>query len=315
MMKKVMKMLNPEEFIKESIQKIKDEIGDEKAIIALSGGVDSSVCSVLVKEAIGDNLIAIFVDHGLLREGEAEEVTETFKDRLNFNYVDASDEFLEALDGVSDPEEKRKIIGKTFIDVFEREADKTDAKFLVQGTIAPDWIETDGAIKSHHNVALPSGMVLEIVEPIRDLYKDEVREIGLELDLPEKVVQRQPFPGPGLAVRVIGTLTKEKLDIERKADKIVREEIEKAGIDKDVWQYFAALTDTKVTGVKGDQRDFGYLAIIRIVNSVDAMTAYVPELPWEVIKKMSQRITSEVSEITHVALSISDKPPSTIEFA
>lgn len=314
-MKKVMKMLNPEEFIKESIQKIKDEIGDEKAIIALSGGVDSSVCSVLVKEAIGDNLIAIFVDHGLLREGEAEEVTETFKDRLNFNYVDASDEFLEALDGVSDPEEKRKIIGKTFIDVFEREADKTDAKFLVQGTIAPDWIETDGAIKSHHNVALPSGMVLEIVEPIRDLYKDEVREIGLELDLPEKVVQRQPFPGPGLAVRVIGTLTKEKLDIERKADKIVREEIEKAGIDKDVWQYFTALTDTKVTGVKGDQRDFGYLAVVRIVNSVDAMTAYVPELPWEVIKKMSQRITSEVSEITHVALSISDKPPSTIEFA
>lgn len=314
-MKKVMKMLNPEEFIKESIQKIKDEIGDEKAIIALSGGVDSSVCSVLVKEAIGDNLIAIFVDHGLLREGEAEEVTETFKDRLNFNYVDASDEFLEALDGVSDPEEKRKIIGKTFIDVFEREADKTDAKFLVQGTIAPDWIETDGAIKSHHNVALPSGMVLEIVEPIRDLYKDEVREIGLELDLPEKVVQRQPFPGPGLAVRVIGTLTKEKLDIERKADKIVREEIEKAGIDKDVWQYFTALTDTKVTGVKGDQRDFGYLAVIRIVKSVDAMTAYVPELPWEVIKKMSQRITSEVSEITHVALSISDKPPSTIEFA
>ena len=314
-MKKVMKMLNPEEFIKESIQKIKDEIGDEKAIIALSGGVDSSVCSVLVKEAIGDNLIAIFVDHGLLREEEAEEVTETFKDRLNFNYVDASDEFLEALDGVSDPEEKRKIIGKTFIDVFEREADKTDAKFLVQGTIAPDWIETDGAIKSHHNVALPSGMVLEIVEPIRDLYKDEVREIGLELDLPEKVVQRQPFPGPGLAVRVIGTLTKEKLDIERKADKIVREEIEKAGIDKDVWQYFTALTDSKVTGVKGDQRDFGYLAVIRIVNSVDAMTAYVPELPWEVIKKMSQRITSEVSEITHVALSISDKPPSTIEFA
>lgn len=310
-----MKMLNPEEFIKESVQKIKDEIGDEKAIIALSGGVDSSVCSVLVKEAIGDNLIAIFVDHGLLREGEAEEVTATFKDRLNFNYVDASDEFLEALDGVSDPEEKRKIIGKTFIDVFEREADKTDAKFLVQGTIAPDWIETDGAIKSHHNVALPSGMVLEIVEPIRDLYKDEVREIGLELDLPEKVVQRQPFPGPGLAVRVIGTLTKEKLDIERKADKIVREEIENAGIDKDVWQYFAALTDTKVTGVKGDQRDFGYLAVIRIVNSVDAMTAYVPELPWEVIKKMSQRITSEVSEITHVALSISDKPPSTIEFA
>lgn len=308
-------MLSPDEFIKDAIQQIKDEIGDEKAIIALSGGVDSSVCSVLVQEAIGDNLIAIFVNHGLLREGEVEEVTETFKDRLNFNYVDASEEFLDALEGVEDPEEKRKIIGKTFIDVFEREADKTDAKFLVQGTIAPDWIETDGEIKSHHNVALPSGMVLEIVEPIRDLYKDEVREIGLKLDLPEKVVHRQPFPGPGLAVRVIGPLTKEKLDIERKADKIVREEIEAAGIDKDVWQYFAVLTDTKVTGVKGDQRDFGYLAVIRIVNSVDAMTAYVPELPWEVIQRMSQRITSEVSEITHVALSISDKPPSTIEFA
>lgn len=308
-------MLNTKEFIQDSIQKLKDEIGDEKAIIALSGGVDSSVCSVLVQEAIGNNLIAIFVDHGLLREGEAEEVNQTFKDKLNFKYVDASDEFLTALEGVYDPEEKRKIIGKTFIDVFEREADKTDAKFLVQGTIAPDWIETTGEIKSHHNVALPSGMVLDIIEPIRDLYKDEVREVGLELGLAEKIVHRQPFPGPGLAVRVIGPVTKENLSIERRADKILREEIEKAGIDKEVWQYFTVLTDTKVTGVKGDQRDFGYLAVIRIVSSVDAMTAYVPELPWDVIKKISQRITSEVSEITHVSLSISDKPPSTIEFA
>lgn len=308
-------MLNTKEFIQDSIQKLKDEIGDEKAIIALSGGVDSSVCSVLVQEAIGNNLIAIFVDHGLLREGEAEEVNQTFKDKLNFKYVDASDEFLTALEGVYDPEEKRKIIGKTFIDVFEREADKTDAKFLVQGTIAPDWIETTGEIKSHHNVALPSGMVLDIIEPIRDLYKDEVREVGLELGLAEKIVHRQPFPGPGLAVRVIGPVTKENLSIERRADKILREEVEKAGIDKEVWQYFTVLTDTKVTGVKGDQRDFGYLAVIRIVSSIDAMTAYVPELPWDVIKKISQRITSEVSEITHVSLSISDKPPSTIEFA
>ena len=299
----------------DAIQKIKEQIGDEKAIIALSGGVDSSVCSVLVQEAIGDNLIAIFVDHGLLREGEVEEVTNTFKDRLNFNYVDASEEFLNALEGVEDPEEKRKIIGKVFIDVFEREAEKTDAKYLVQGTIAPDWIESKGKIKSHHNLALPSGMVLELVEPIRDLYKDEVREIGLLLDLPEKVVHRQPFPGPGLAVRVIGSLTPEKLDICRKANKIVTDEIEKAGIDKDVWQYFAVLTDSKVTGVKGDQRDFGYLVVLRIVDSVDAMTAYVPELPWKVIQTMSQRITSEISEVTHVALSISDKPPSTIEFA
>ena len=293
-------MLGPEEFIKDAIQKIKEQIGDEKAIIALSGGVDSSVCSVLVQEAIGDNLIAIFVDHGLLREGEVEEVTNTFKDRLNFNYVDASEEFLSALEGVEDPEEKRKIIGKVFIDVFEREAAKTDAKYLVQGTIAPDWIESKGKIKSHHNLALPSGMVLDLVEPIRDLYKDEVREIGLLLDLPEKVVHRQPFPGPGLAVRVIGELTHEKLDICRKANKIVTDEIEKAGIDKDVWQYFAV---------------FGYLVVLRIVDSIDAMTAYVPELPWNVIQTMSQRITSEISEVTHVALSISDKPPSTIEFA
>ena len=308
-------MLGPEEFIEESIKSIKDQIGDEKAIIALSGGVDSSVCSVLVQEAIGDNLIAIFVDHGLLREGEADAVIETFKDRLNFKYVDASEEFLDALKDVEDPEEKRKIIGKIFIDVFEREAEKTDAKFLVQGTIAPDWIESEGKIKSHHNLALPSGMVLEVVEPIRDLYKDEVREVGLLLDLPEKIVHRQPFPGPGLAVRVIGPLTEEKLEIARKADKIVREEIEAAGIDKDVWQYFAVLTDSKVTGVKGDQRDFGYLVVLRIVDSVDAMTAYVPEISWDVIQKISRRITSEVSEVTHVALSISDKPPSTIEFA
>ena len=307
-------MLSPDEFIKDAIKKVKDENGDEKAIIALSGGVDSSVCSVLVQEAIGDNLIAIFVNHGLLREGEVEEVTNTFKDRLNFHYVDASDEFMEALEGVEDPEEKRKIIGKVFIDVFEREAAKTDAKYLVQGTIAPDWIETKGEIKSHHNLALPSGMVLELVEPIRDLYKDEVREIGLELDLPEKVVFRQPFPGPGLGVRVVGALTKDNVEIARKANKIVCDEVEKAGIDKEVWQYFAVLTDTKVTGVKGDQRDFGYLIVVRIVNSIDAMTASVAELPWEVIQTISRRITSEISEVTHVALSISDKPPATIEF-
>ena len=222
---------------------------------------------------------------------------------------------IQTFPGNAAAEEKRKIIGKVFIDVFEREAAKTDAKYLVQGTIAPDWIESKGKIKSHHNLALPSGMVLDLVEPIRDLYKDEVREIGLLLDLPEKVVHRQPFPGPGLAVRVIGELTHEKLDICRKANKIVTDEIEKAGIDKDVWQYFAVLTDSKVTGVKGDQRDFGYLVVLRIVDSIDAMTAYVPELPWNVIQTMSQRITSEISEVTHVALSISDKPPSTIEFA
>ena len=308
------KMLSPKEFIDDAIQKIKDQIGDDKAIIALSGGVDSSVCSVLVQEAIGDNLTAVFVDHGLLREGEVEQVTNTFKDRLNFKFVDASDEFMDALAGVEDPEEKRKIIGKVFIDVFEREAIKADAKFLVQGTIAPDWIETDGEIKSHHNIALPSGMELELCEPIRDLYKDEVREIGDELDLPATTVYRQPFPGPGLGVRVVGALTRENVEICRKANKIVCDEVEAAGLDKDVWQYFAVLTNTKATGVKGDQRDFGYLVVVRIVNSIDAMTASVAELPWDLIKTISQMITSEVSEVTHVALSISDKPPATIEF-
>ena len=307
-------MLSPKEFIDEAVQKIKDQIGDEKAIIALSGGVDSSVCSVLAQKAIGDNLTAIFVVHGLLREGEVEQVTNTFKDRLNFKFVDASDEFMDALAGYDDPEDKRKIIGKVFIDVFEREAEKVDAKFLVQGTIAPDWIETKGEIKSHHNLALPNGMVLELCEPVRDLYKDEVREIGVELGLPDTTVYRQPFPGPGLGVRVVGALTRENVEICRKANKIVCDEVEAAGHDKEVWQYFAVLTDTKVTGVKGDQRDFGYLVVVRIVNSIDAMTASVAELPWDLIQTISKRITSEVSEVTHVALSISDKPPATIEF-
>ena len=302
------------QIIEDAVQKIKDQIGDEKAIIALSGGVDSSVCSVLVQEAIGDNLTAVFVDHGLLREGEVEQVTNTFKDRLNFKFIDASDEFMDQLTGVEDPEEKRKIIGRVFIEVFEREAIKSGAKFLVQGTIAPDWIESDGKIKSHHNLALPSGMELELCEPIRDLYKDEVREIGDELDLPKTTVYRQPFPGPGLGVRVIGDLTRENVEICRKANKIVCDEVEKAGLDEEVWQYFAVLTDSKATGVKGDQRDFGYLVIVRIVNSVDAMTAYVPQLPWDVVQTISKRITSEISEVTHVALSISDKPPATIEF-
>lgn len=308
-------MLSPKEFIDDAITKIKDEIQDEKAVIALSGGVDSSVCSVLVGEAIGKNLTAIFVNHGLLRKGEAEQVINTFKDRLNFIYIDASEEFLEALSGVTDPEEKRKIIGKKFIDVFEREASKIEAKYLVQGTIAPDWIETKGKIKSHHNIALPSGMVLEVVEPIRELYKDEVREIGSELGLPDAIIHRQPFPGPGLAVRVIGDLTQDKIKVCQEADAIVREEVEKSGFDKELWQYFAALTDTKVTGVKGDERDFGYLVVVRMVSSFDAMTAYVPEVPWELIRTISRRITSEISEVTHVSLSISDKPPSTIEFA
>lgn len=308
-------MLNPSDFITESIEKIKEEIGDQKAIIALSGGVDSSVASVLVSEAIKENLVAIFVDHGLLRQGEAEYVQKTFQNRLNFDRVDAQEEFLKKLEGIEDPEEKRKIIGEVFIRVFEREAEKIGAKFLVQGTIAPDWIESEGKIKSHHNVALPHGLVLELVEPIRELYKDEVRILGSELGLPDEIVKRQPFPGPGLAVRVVGKLSRNKIEICRRANAIVEEEVKNEGLDQTLWQYFAVLTDTKVTGVKGDIRDYGYLVILRMVESWDAMTAHVPELPWEMIRTISARITAEVPEVTHVALSVSDKPPSTIEFA
>ena len=307
-------MFNSDEFIEKAKKEIEDEIGTKKAIIALSGGVDSSVCSALVSDVIGDNLTAIFVNHGLLRAGEIEEVTNTFKDRLNFHYVDASDEFLDELAGVEDPEEKRKIIGRLFIEVFEREADKMDAEFLVQGTIAPDLIETEGSIKSHHNVVLPSGMELKVVEPVRDLFKPEVREVGAKLGLPDKVVNRQPFPGPGLGVRVVGDLTRDNVEICRKANKIVVDEVELAGLDKTLWQYFAVVTNTKATGVKENKRDFGYLVVLRLICSEDAMTAEVPELPWELVKKMSERITTEIDEVTHVALSVSNKPPSTIEF-
>ncbi|MGV8144287.1 MAG: glutamine-hydrolyzing GMP synthase [Methanothermobacter sp.] len=308
-------MLNPSDFIKESIEDIKNRIGDKKAIIALSGGVDSSVSSVLASKAIGDNLVAVFVDHGLVRKGETEYVEKTFNDKLNLISVDASKEFLDKLEGVSDPEEKRKIIGEVFINVFERIAEEVGAEYLVQGTIAPDWIESQGQIKSHHNLALPHGLVLDIVEPIRELYKDEVRIVGSELGLPDEIVNRQPFPGPGLAVRIVGIITPEKIEICRKANAIVEEEVKKEGIQDNLWQYFAVLTNTKVTGVKGDIRDYGYLVVLRMVESLDAMTAHVPELPWNMIKTISQRITAEIPEVTHVALSVSDKPPSTIEFA
>lgn len=308
-------MLNPSDFIKESIEEMKNTIGDKKAIIALSGGVDSSVSSVLASKAIGDNLVAVFVDHGLVREGEAEYVEKTFQDRLNLISVDASKEFLDRLEGVSDPEEKRKIIGEVFINVFERVAENVGAEYLVQGTIAPDWIESQGNIKSHHNLALPHGLVLEIVEPIRELYKDEVRIVGSELGLPDEIINRQPFPGPGLAVRIVGPITPEKIEICRKANAIVEEEVKKEGIEDSLWQYFAVLTNTRVTGVKGDIRDYGYLVVLRMVESLDAMTAHVPELPWPMIKAISQRITAEIPEVTHVSLSVSDKPPSTIEFA
>lgn len=307
-------MMDTEKFINESIENIKETVKDEKVIIALSGGVDSSVASILASKAIGNQLEAIFVDHGLLRKNEAKEVEDTFKDILNFKLVDAQDEFVEALKGITDPEKKREVIGHKFIEVFEREAKKSGATYLLQGTIAPDWIESEGNIKSHHNLTLPEGLVLKIIEPLRELYKDEVREVGSSLDLPDKIVHRQPFPGPGLAVRVLGDITKEKLEICREANAILTENVEKEGLDKDLWQYFVVLTDSKVTGVKGDQRDFGYLVVIRMVQSFDAMTANVPDIPWPFLHKVSQEITANVPEITHVSLSLSNKPPSTIEF-
>ncbi|WP_456420164.1 glutamine-hydrolyzing GMP synthase [Methanocaldococcus infernus] len=309
-------MFSPEKFIEDAIKEIKEKIGDRKAIIALSGGVDSSVAAVLTHKAIGDKLVAVFVDTGLMRKGEREEVERVFRDQLGLNLivVDAKERFLEALKGVKDPEEKRKIIGKLFIDVFEEIAEKVKAEVLVQGTIAPDWIETEGKIKSHHNVALPHGMVLEVVEPLRELYKDEVREVAKALGLPESIVYRQPFPGPGLAVRVLGEVTEEKLEICREANAIVEEEVKKEGLDRELWQYFAAVLDCKATGVKGDEREYNWIVAIRLVSSIDAMTAHVPEVPFSLLKRISKRITSEIPNVARVVFDITDKPPATIEF-
>lgn len=251
-----------------------------------------------------------------MRKGEREEVEKTFRDKLGLNLivVDAKDRFLNALKGVTDPEEKRKIIGKLFIDVFEEIAEDIKAEVLVQGTIAPDWIETQGKIKSHHNVALPHGMVLEVVEPLRELYKDEVRLLAKELGLPDSIVYRQPFPGPGLAVRVLGEVTEEKLNICREANAIVEEEVKKANLDKDLWQYFAVVLDCKATGVKGDEREYNWIVALRMVKSLDAMTAHVPEIPFDLLKRISKRITSEIPNVARVVFDITDKPPATIEF-
>ncbi|MFQ5976179.1 MAG: glutamine-hydrolyzing GMP synthase [Candidatus Hydrothermarchaeales archaeon] len=307
-------MFDAKEFIDGALDEIKSQVGSETVIIGLSGGVDSSVAAVLVHRAIGKHLVSVFVDHGFIRKGEKQGVIETFREKLGMNLVviDASERFFDALIGVTDPEKKRKIIGEMFIRVFEEEAKKEDATFLVQGTIAPDWIESEGGIKSHHNVAgLPSGMVLKLVEPLRDLYKDEVRKVARELKLPESVSERMPFPGPGLAVRVIGEVTKEKVAIVREANAIVEEEIEKAGLKP--WQALAALPDTKSVGVKGDIRDYGYAIVVRAVESVDAMTATAMEFPWDVLKIIQKRITREIPDVTRVFYDITDKPPATIE--
>jgi GMP synthase (glutamine-hydrolysing) len=308
-------MFDAKGFIDEAISEIKAKVGEETAIIGLSGGVDSAVAATLVHQAIGKHLVAVFVNHGFMRKGEEEEIIKIFRHDLGLNLVtiDAEKRFFEALKGIIDPEEKRKVIGEVFIRVFEDEAKKDKAEFLVQGTIAPDWIESDGGIKSHHNVTgLPSGMVLKLVEPLRDLYKDEVRAVARELNLPEAISERMPFPGPGLAVRVLGELTREKVDIVREANAIIEEEIKWAGLKP--WQALAAMPEGKSVGVKGDIRDYGFAIVVRAVESVDAMTATAMEIPWPTLKTIMKRITREIPGVTRVLYDLTDKPPATIEF-
>lgn len=309
-------------FVDESIKKLKEKIGDKKALCALSGGVDSSVAAVLLSRAIGKNLTCIFVDHGLLRKNEGDEVEEVFKNQdINFIRVNAKDRFLAKLAGVSDPETKRKIIGEEFIRVFEEEAKKIGTvDFLVQGTIYPDVIESglgkSSVIKSHHNVGgLPDYVDFkEIIEPLRDLFKDEVRKTGLELGMPENLVFRQPFPGPGLAIRVIGDITDDKLNILKEADSIFREEIANAGLHKNINQYFAVLTNLKSVGVMGDERTYDYTVALRAVETTDFMTGVWSRIPYEVLEKVSSRIVNEVNHVNRVVYDITSKPPATIEW-
>ena len=310
-------------FAEETVKSIKEKIGDKKALCALSGGVDSSVAAVLINKAIGKNLTCIFVDHGLLRKNEADEVEEVFTKNFDVNFVrvDAKDRFLGKLAGISDPEQKRKIIGEEFIRVFEEEAKKIGTvDYLVQGTIYPDVIESGvgaGAkIKSHHNVGgLPDYVDFkEIVEPLRDLFKDEVRKVGLELGLPEFLVYRQPFPGPGLAIRVIGDITEDKLNILKDADYIFREEIANAKLDRDINQYFAVLTNIKSVGVMGDERTYDYTIALRAVTTSDFMTAEWTKIPYEILEKVSSRIVNEVKHVNRVVYDITGKPPATIEW-
>jgi GMP synthase (glutamine-hydrolysing) len=288
----------------------------------LSGGVDSSVAAVLVHKAVGKQLVCIFVDHGLLRKDEADQVEKTFKEQFDMNLIriDAKDRFLSKLSGVSDPEKKRKIIGEEFIRIFEEESNKLgDIDYLVQGTIYPDVVEsgtkTAAKIKSHHNVGgLPKDMKLKLIEPLRELFKDEVRKVGEELEIPDNIVWRQPFPGPGLGVRVLGEVTESKLEIVREADAIFREEIAKAGLDRDIWQYFACLPNIRSVGVMGDERTYSYTIALRAVNSTDGMTSDWARIPHDVLAKASSRIVNEVPNVNRVVYDITTKPPATIEW-
>jgi len=313
---------NLSDFISETVEDIKSKVGKKKVLCALSGGVDSSVAAVLAHKAVGEQLVCVFVDNGLMRKGEAEQVIEIFRDQMKMNliFVQAERRFLTRLEGVRDPERKRKIIGEEFIRVFEEEKSKLgDIEYLVQGTVYPDVIEsgtrTAHTIKTHHNVGgLPEVMDFKLIEPLRLLFKDEVRIIGEKLGIPEEIVWRQPFPGPGLGVRVLEEVTKEKLDILREADAIVREEIEKAGFKKDIWQAFAVLPPVRSVGVMGDARTYAYPVIIRVVTSDDAMTAEWARLPYELLDVMSRRIVNEVDGVNRVVYDITSKPPGTIEW-
>ena len=317
-----------ENWIEKKINDIKTEVGENQVILGLSGGVDSSVAAVILHKAIGDKLYCIFVNNGLLRKNEEIEVQKQFRDKLqfkNFHYVDAQELFLTRLKNVDDPEEKRKIIGHTFIEVFENKTIELDKlyhsiKYLAQGTIYPDRVETAATsltaskIKSHHNLTLPDNMKLKIIEPLRDLYKDEVRKIGRTLGLAPELIDRHPFPGPGLAVRCLGPIDKQKLDLVRESDKILIDEIIKAGIYNDLWQAFCVLLPVKTVGVMGDDRTYEYICSIRAVKSLDAMTADFAKLDWDLLEKVGSRIINEVKGINRVGYDISHKPPSTIEY-
>ena len=302
-------------FIDEQVKELKEQIGDGKVLLALSGGVDSSVVAALLIKAIGKQLTCVHVNHGLLRKGEPEQVIEVFRNQMDANliYVDAVDRFLNKLAGVSDPEQKRKIIGKEFIDVFAEEAEKLDGiKFLGQGTIYPDILESDG-VKAHHNVGgLPEDLDFELVEPVKFLYKDEVRVVGKALGLPDSMVYRQPFPGPGLGVRCVGAITRDRLESLREADAIVREEIGK--LEKTPWQYFAIIPDMQSTGIKDGKRYMGWSVVIRAINTVDAVTAEAVVLPWETLRTIRDRVIAEVPGVNRVLWDMSDKPVSTIEW-
>lgn len=305
-------------FIEEQVAALQEQIGDGKVLLALSGGVDSSVVAALLIKAIGKNLTCVHVNHGLLRKGEAEQVVDVFRNQMNANlvYVDATDRFLGKLEGVSDPEEKRKVIGAEFIAVFEEEARKLDGvRFLGQGTIYPDIIESDKGVKAHHNVGgLPEKFGFELVEPVKLLYKDEVRVVGKQLGLPDSMVYRQPFPGPGLGVRCTGAITRERLEAVRESDAILREEFAKNGLEGKVWQYFTVVPDYRSTGVRDGQRLWDWPVIIRAVNTTDAMTATVEEVPWEILKHITARILDEVEGVNRVLYDLSPKPCATIEW-